>query len=222
MADQNNADVPFEEAARRVAAALREAGGDEKFVADFVGESLSCGEAFERLSKDWPWDGVPNGCEGTYGNFGPDWVIRKKDLADLLKLIPAALAAIEFVSHGHVEGSKVQSLGAAICALYRLRNKTFEPGPLQGRILVALRRAGPMTLDELTMRVNGDTGVTWGTNEVKEALAELQVARLTGGEVVPLVQCDSAKWSTQALGLWAMPVFSFFDQSELLKEATAR
>jgi hypothetical protein len=161
--------------------------------------------AEDLLVSDWPWDGVPRGAMGA-----AEWTeltVRASDL-DLLKQLAALGGSLSAFLHTHSGGSTL--LLAVLCALLRLRSKGFFPDPLQKRILITLRAAGPMTLDQLVEQLNRRSNPTWSEREVKEHLATLEKVHLKSGESVALVHLANGRWATDARGLWEVPIFADF------------
>jgi hypothetical protein len=193
--------IDLQRAHEAITTKLHSLGVSGALADDLAVESLQCTDLADLLSNDWPWDRKPRGSLGTFGNLGPDWTIKGFELIDLTQLLPAA---VTLVVAGPTLPVAAGALTSVLCMLYRLRKKGFTPNPAQGRVLVALRQQ-PLTLAQVTEKVNLATNSEWTTKEMKEVLESLTQVKLNNGTVAAVVTFDGAKWSTDATGLWSVP-----------------
>jgi hypothetical protein len=133
--------------------------------------------------------------------LGP-YTIREAELSDLRTILGglavAALAPLEI-------DATVSLTLAAACMLWRLRRRGVSLNPLQCQVLIALRKDGPLAMNELFARVRS-RGSTWTDEDVLATIEELKGVRLNDGSTAALVHCASdGRWSTDARGLWEVP-----------------
>jgi hypothetical protein len=95
---------------------------------------------------------------------------------------------------------------SGVLMLRRLQSKGVHVTPLQRQVLLTLRKNRALTLDTLVQAAIA-FGPELSKAEVEDILAELHAVRLEDGVVVPLVHQDGdGRWSTDARGLWEVPV----------------
>jgi hypothetical protein len=134
------------------------------------------------------------------------WVIRDDDLElfdtvvdAIVLLLPGVLAA--GAAAGAAGASAAALVGAAggLAKLWqRARRKGAMLDPRERLVLAALHVEGPMTLDDLHLRLRA-TDLSWTTTEVQQHLQRLAACPARDGTTLELVVHDGARWRTAGI-----------------------